>query len=62
MTQTGISFFEEMTTSIDMALRKYGNCIIIGDFDIDMDKPDSPACAQLNNFCDIFDFANTNNK
>ena len=51
-----------MTTSIDMALRKYGNCIIIGDFDIDMDKPDSPACAQLNDFCDIFDFANTNNK
>ena len=30
----------------------------MGDFNIDMDKPDSPACAQLNNFCKIFDHAN----
>ena len=55
-------FFEEMTTSLDMALQKYGNCIIMGDFNIDMDKSDSPACAQLNDFCDIFDLANMINE
>ena len=46
-----------MTTSLDMALKKYGNCIIMADFNIDMDEPDSQVCAQLNNFCDIFDLA-----
>ena len=30
----------------------------MGDFNIDMDKPDSRAYAQLNGFCDIFDLAN----
>ena len=45
-----------------MALKKYENCIIMGDFNIDMDKSDSPACAQLNNFCDIFDLANMINE
>ena len=48
-------FFEEMTTSLDMALKKYENCIIMGNFNIDMDKPDSPAYAQLNDFCDIYE-------
>ena len=43
-------FFEEMTTSLDMALKKYENCIIMEDFYIDMDKPDSPGYAQLNSF------------
>ena len=55
-------FFEEMTTSLDIFLKKYENCIIMGDFNIDMDKPDSLACAQLNNFCDIFDLANMINE
>ena len=41
-----------------MALKKYENCIIMGDFNIDMDKPDSLVCAQLNDFCKIFDLAN----
>ena len=36
-------FFEEMSPSLDMALKKYENCINMGDFNIDMDKPDSPA-------------------
>ena len=35
--------FEEMSPSLDMALKKYENCINMGDFNIDMDKPDSPA-------------------
>ena len=47
--------FEEMTTSLDMALKKYDNRFIMTDFDIDMDEPDSQVCAQFNNFCDIFD-------
>ena len=55
-------FFEEMTTSLDMALKKYENCIIMEDFYIDMDKPDSPGYAQLNSFCDIFDLANMINE
>ena len=54
--------FEEMTTSLDMAFKKYENCIIMGNFNIDMNKPDSPACAQLNDFCDIFDLANMINE
>ena len=45
-----------------MALRKYETCIIAGDFHIDMDKPDSLAYAQLNNFCDIFNLANMINE
>ena len=44
-----------MTTSLDMALKKYENRFIMTDFDIDMDEPDSQVCAQFNNFCDIFD-------
>ena len=50
-------FFEETTMSLDMALKKYENCIIMGDFNIDMDKPDSTTCAQLNHFCDVFDLS-----
>ena len=50
------AFFEKMTTCFDMALKKYENCfdialkkyencIIVRDFKVDMDKPDSPAYA-----------------
>ena len=56
------SFFDEMTTLLDMALKKYENCIIMGDFNIDTDKPYSPACAQLKHFCDILDLTNMINK
>ena len=35
------TLFEDMTTSPDMALKRYENCIIMGYFNIDMDKPDS---------------------
>ena len=45
-----------------MALKKYENFIIMGDFNIDLDKTDSSAYAQLNDFCDIFDLANMINK
>ena len=51
-----------MTTSLDMALKKYETCNIAGDFRIDVDKPDSLAYAQLNNFCDIFHLANMINE
>ena len=34
----------------------------MGDFNIDMDKPDSPVYAELNDFCDIFGLANMINK
>ena len=54
--------FEEMTTSLDMALRKCENGIIMGDFNIDMDKPDSLAYTQLKDFCDKFDYANMINE
>ena len=57
----GQKFFEEMVIFIDIALKKYENCIIIGDFNIDMDNLDSLAYAHLN-FCDIFDFANMINE
>ena len=36
--------------------------IIMGDFNTDMDKPDSPTCAQLNNICNISDLANMINE
>ena len=55
-------FFEKMTTSPDMALKKYEICIIAGDYHVDMDKSDSLAYAQLNNFCDIFNLANMINE
>ena len=32
-------FFEEMTNSLDMTFKKYENCIIMWDFNIDMGKP-----------------------
>ena len=51
-------FFEEMTISLDMVFKKYKNCIIMGDFNIHMDKPYLPAYAQLNDICDTFDLAN----
>ena len=47
-----------MTTSLGLVLKQHENWIIMGDFNIDMDKPDSRAYAQLNGFCDIFDLAN----
>ena len=55
-------FFEEMTNFFGIALERYKNYLIMGDLNIDMDKPDSPAYAQLNDFCDIFDLANMINK
>ena len=55
-------FFEKMTTSPDMALKKYEIWIIAGDYHVDMDKSDSLAYAQLNNFCDIFNLANMINE
>ena len=51
-----------MTTFLDMALKKYENCNIMGDFNIDTDKPFSPACAQLKHFCDTLDLKNMINK
>ena len=55
-------FFEKTTTSLNMALKKHESCVIMGDFNIDMNKPDSPACAQLSYFCDILDLANEINE
>ena len=55
-------FFEEMTNFFGIALERYKNYLIMGDLNIDMDKHDSPAYAQLNDFCDIFDLANMINK
>lgn len=46
-------FFEKVV------LKKYENCIIMGDFNVDTNKPDSQAFAQLKDFCYIFDLANT---
>ena len=44
------------------ALKNYEICIIMGDFNFDMDNPDLPVCAQLIDFCDIFDLANMINE
>lgn len=44
-----------MTTPLDMAVKK---CIVMGYFNIDTDKPYSPAWAQLNDFCDKYDLTN----
>ena len=55
-------FFEEMTFSLGITLKKQDNCIIAGDFNIYMDEPDSPTLAPLNNFCDIFDLASMTHK
>ena len=50
--------FEKMTFSLGITLKKQDNCIIVGDFNIYMDEPDSPTLAPLNNFYDTFDLAN----
>ena len=51
-----------MTTSFDKTLQKYENCIIISDFDIHIDKPDSPTYDRLKDFCNIFDHENKINE
>ena len=57
------TFFEEMSVSLDKALQKYEKLTVMGDFNIDLDKPDSLNCPLLNEFCDMFDLSNMiNNK
>ena len=47
------TFFEELTTSLDKALLKYENLLIMGDFNIDM-KSKSLGYDKFDEFCVVF--------
>ena len=52
-------FFEELTNSLSKAVNKYDNLIVMGDFNIDLNKTDSIGFGKLEEFCNNFNLTNT---
>ena len=53
-----IIFFEELTKSVCKALNKYDNIIVMGDFNIDINKDDAILHDKLDVFCDTLNLTN----
>ena len=51
-------FFEELTNSLSKAVNTYGNLIVMGDFNIDMNKTDCLSFGKLEECYDNFNVAN----
>ena len=51
-------FFEELRNSLSKAVNKYGNLIVMGDFNIDLNKTDCIGFGKLGEFCDNFNLTN----
>ena len=51
-------FFSELTMSMNIAICKYDNIVIIGDINIDSDSELTSDFEKLSSFCDIFSFKN----
>ena len=47
-------FFEELRNSLSKAVNKYGNLIVMGDFNIDLNNTDCIGFGKLGEFCDNF--------
>ena len=53
-----IIFFEELTKSVCKALNTYDNIIVMGDFNIDINKDDAIGYYKLDVFCDTLNLTN----
>ena len=53
-----IIFFEELTKSVCKALNRYDNSIVMGDFNIDINKDDAIGHDKLDVFCDTLNLTN----
>ena len=51
-------FFDELTISLSIAVNKFDNLIIIGNFDIDISKERSSGFDNLEELCDTFNLTN----
>ena len=51
-------FFEELTNSLSKAVNTYGNLIVMGDFNIDLNKTDCIGFGKVEEFCDNFNLTN----
>ena len=47
-------FFEELTNSLSKAVNEYDNLIVMGDFNVDLNKTDCIVFGKLEEFCDNF--------
>ena len=51
-------FFRELSSSLNLALKKYDNVIIMGDIKIDTHDIQHPGYTKLNSFIDVFGLSN----
>ena len=51
-------FFEELANSLSKAVNKYDSLIVIGNFNIDLNKTDRIGLGKLEDFCDNFGLTN----
>ena len=51
-------FFSALSISLNLALDKYGNVILMGDVNIGTFNEEDGANQKLVNFCDVFGFSN----
>lgn len=51
-------FFHELTISLNKAITKFANFIVMGDFIKDITKEDCSGFDKLEEFCDMFNVAN----
>ena len=51
-------FFEKLTKSLSKAINKYDNLIVMGDFNIDLNKTDGIGFGKLEECCDNFNLTN----
>ena len=51
-------FFEELTNSLSKAVNKYDNLIVMGDFNVDLNKTDCIGFGKLEEFCDNLNLTN----
>ena len=52
------AFFKALSTSLNSALDRYENVIIMGDINIDTQEPQQPGYNDLMSFCDVFGLSN----
>ena len=53
-----VTFFEELTDSLNRAINSYENITLMGDFNIDIKKANSTAYNKLEEFCGTFNLTN----
>ena len=52
------TFFSDMPTSLNRALDRYDNIIVMGDINIDTHNKTDPSFDKLASFCDVFGLSN----